>query len=58
VNLRDIPDDGFTRKRSSEGPYYDVVGGYEISITFGVVMDFKLSYKGNIVGEITAEYED
>jgi hypothetical protein len=56
VNLRDIPSQAFERKYGPKGPYYQV--SYHISITFGVVMDFKLSHEGKIVGEITADYEE
>jgi hypothetical protein len=55
VDLKQLPSNAFKRHVGPEGPYYEV--HYHIAIVFGAVMEFKLTYQGEVRGSAIAKYD-
>jgi len=54
VNHRDLPTEAFKQRNGSNGTYYQV--SYQLELTFGSELLFKLSYQGKIYGSVRAHY--
>lgn len=54
VDLKQLPERAFQKKVGWEGVYYRV--GYEIAMTFGTELEFKLLWEGDVKGIVKAKY--
>lgn len=54
VDLKKFPRSAFERKLGPEGYYYHIE--YQIAVTFGTILGFKMKWGGNVIGEACVEY--
>jgi hypothetical protein len=54
VNHRVLPSGAFQRVSGPMGEYYHVT--YDLDLTFGSKLEFKLKYKGKIYGSVKTQY--
>jgi hypothetical protein len=54
VNHRDLPIAAFKQRNGFNGIYYQVA--YELQLTFGSELIFKMAYQGTIHGSVRAHY--
>jgi hypothetical protein len=54
VDLKKIPRRAFESKTGPNGHYYHVE--YQLAVTFGPMLEFKLMWGGKVVGEVSSTY--